>query len=147
MAYRRLVAPLGLEVDAVLGLLEDGLVGGIQETVVQLEPVVPDHLVLLVVRVRVDGGGKRVVVVTAGGPVPQGCLAEVDLVQEGVGPVGGLGSHLGLVGRRGEGGGGFSRGLLRILGGERSAAGQEGQGEDDNLLHIADLLINKTLQR
>ena len=84
-------ADRALEEYAVLVLLEYGLVLGVEETVVELQPVVPGEVVLLVVGVGVNIRAHRVVVVTSLRPVRVRALDEVYVGLYRIGPVHRLG--------------------------------------------------------
>ena len=138
-----IVAPFGFEIDPVLVLLQDRLVLGIEETVVELETVVPHHLVLGVIGVGIDEAGQGIVVVTARRPVPQGRLTEIDIGHQGVGPVIRLRGRGFLLRGFGDGGGSGGSGLLRI--GNRLLRPQghadEHRNKRKNLFH--GILINR----
>ena len=126
---RCLVAPLGLQIDAVLVGLQDGFIGRIKEAVVQLDAVFADELVLGVVGVGVDAARKGDVVVAAGGPLAQESLAEVEVRDDGILPVLGLLHFFGDVLGGAEGFGRFRGGGLGILclGHQRGEQGDEGK--------------------
>ena len=131
MRGRGLEAPLGLEVNPVLVFLDDGLVGGIHESVVELKAVVPDHLALGIVGVGVDACGKGVVVVTSGRPLAEEGLAKVDIVLQGQGPVLGLWRDYRHVRSRGNCFRGLCRRLLGIVLGKCRKCCNEHSGKDD----------------
>ena len=92
-----LVAPGTLNPHTVGVVLDDGFVVGIYEPVVHLDSVVPVHLVLRPFRLTLDQRTEAVVVEASGSPACEAVLDEIEVREEGIGPIDRLGRcHHGL---------------------------------------------------
>ena len=109
------VTPFAFEIDSVVTLLEKRFGGRIENAELQLETVVPEHLVFLPVRIAIGISLQREGVVSTGGPVGEARLAHIYLGCERICPIVRLLRSRFLHGGRRKRLGSFLRSLLHII--------------------------------